>query len=106
MNESHRGSLSSLSLEDQLHVERLCTRFESACRDDGRPRAEVYRAEVSADVWPVLLRELLALEMAFRLRDRDRIVSPDETTAPGGLGVCTPGGVPASFGDYEKVTEI
>jgi serine/threonine-protein kinase len=109
MSESVRLSLSSLPVEETLQVERLCTRFETAWQCGQRPRAEAYRAEVSAEVWPVLLRELLALEMAFRLHDRDRIAPLDETTswaAPGGPAVFFPGAVPTSFGDYEKVTEV
>jgi serine/threonine-protein kinase len=102
------SALPSLPIEDALHVERLCTRFELSWQQGERPRAETYRAEVSAAVWPVLLRELLALEMAFRLRDQDRATAPDETTSVGPATVTDSRAeeIPTRFGDYEEVVPI
>jgi serine/threonine-protein kinase len=114
MSEVVQPSLSALSLEDALQVERLCTRFESVWQRGERPRAEVYEAEVSATLWPVLLRELLALEMAFRLRDQDRPeVSPlrslsadltaDFARAAGGAAASAGRG---PVGEYEVLGEL
>jgi serine/threonine-protein kinase len=64
MNQVALPSLSSLPVEEALRVERLCTQFEAAWQQ--RPRIEDYRPEVPEAVWPVLLRELLPVELAYR----------------------------------------
>jgi serine/threonine-protein kinase len=108
MSTSVRPSLAALSLEDALCVEGLCTRFETAWQHGERPRAEAYRSEVAPEVWPVLLRELLSLEMNYRLSERDRPTAPEETASigPAATAAVPMEGVPASFGDYEAVTEV
>jgi serine/threonine protein kinase/Tfp pilus assembly protein PilF len=50
------------------HVDALCDRFEAAHRAGGRPRIGDYLAEAPAPEQPALLRELLALDLAYRSR--------------------------------------
>jgi serine/threonine-protein kinase len=78
-------SLATLSADDALRVERLCTRYEAARRSGDRPAVDDYRGEVPESVWPVLRQELLALEQAYRDAPRD---------------------VPVAFGDYERLREV
>jgi WD40 repeat protein/serine/threonine protein kinase len=47
-------------------VDRLCDRFEAACKKGRRPRLERYLAQVPATARPELLRELLVLELEYR----------------------------------------
>jgi tRNA A-37 threonylcarbamoyl transferase component Bud32 len=68
MSETTLPSLSSLSPDEALLVDKLCTRFEDAWKNGERPRLEDYRTEVPEAVWPVLFRELLALEVVYRVR--------------------------------------
>src|SRR5262249_36303678 len=68
MIEPSLPSLASLSLDEAMLVDQLCTRFEDAWRNGERPRIEDYRTEAPEHVWPVLFRYLLALEVAYRLR--------------------------------------
>jgi eukaryotic-like serine/threonine-protein kinase len=48
--------------------ELVCDRFEAACRGEARPRIEDYWQEADG---PDLLRELLVLELAYRIRRHD-----------------------------------
>jgi formylglycine-generating enzyme required for sulfatase activity len=66
-------SQSSLSPDEAQLVGKLCTRFEAAWQLGERPRIEDHRPEVPEAVWPVLLRELLALEVAYRVRRGEQI---------------------------------
>jgi serine/threonine-protein kinase len=77
MSASALPSLATLSTDEALHVEKLCTRFEAACHSDEQPPIEEYRGEVPESVWPVLLRELLALEVAYRLRRGEHPIPED-----------------------------
>src|SRR5262245_22453629 len=72
VSESAFPSLSSLSPDEARLVDQLCRRFEDAWQRGERPRVEDYRAEVPEAVWPVLFRELLALEVAYRVRSGER----------------------------------
>ena len=69
MTDSVQPSRVPLPPDEALQVERLCTHFEAAWQQGERPHGESYRSEVSEAVWPALLRELLALEMDYRLLD-------------------------------------
>ena len=58
-----------LSVESLLIIhERLCDRFEEAWRERTRPRIEAYLAEYSGEDANELLVDLLAIELAFRVR--------------------------------------
>jgi eukaryotic-like serine/threonine-protein kinase len=50
-------------------IELVCDRFESAWRNDAKPRVEDYWREADG---PDLLRELLVLELAYRIKRHDR----------------------------------
>ena len=96
--------------DDQaLQVERLCTHFEAAWQCGEQPRSESYRSQVPETVWPELLRELLALEMDYRLLDAGRRLVEIETLValsppalPNGLPM---GKVAVAFDGYDKVEE-
>jgi type VI secretion system protein ImpC len=68
MSEPAFPSLSSLPPDEARRVDDLCARFEDAWKKGERPRIEDYRPEVPEAVWPVLLRELAAIESAYRRR--------------------------------------
>jgi serine/threonine-protein kinase len=98
-----------MPLEEALRAEPLCQRFEEAWKRGERPPAESYCAEVSAAVWPALLRELLRLEMAYRLRDHQCPAAEVETgpyPPPGWHDGSAAGGLSSSFDDYEGVREV
>jgi RNA polymerase sigma factor (sigma-70 family) len=58
-------------------VVECCDRFEAAWRRSERPRIEAYLTEVTEPVRPVLLRELLVLELELR-RDAGEQPAPQE----------------------------
>src|SRR5215470_5627182 len=60
-----------------LRVERVCNRFEAACKAGQRPRIEHYLGQTPEPERPVLLRELLAVEVEYRRRSGEGI-TPDE----------------------------
>jgi WD40 repeat protein/serine/threonine protein kinase len=62
---SSRGA--SLPLDAQERVDEVCSRFEQAWKDGRRPRIEDHLGEISDEFRPALLRELLAIEAAYRL---------------------------------------
>jgi WD40 repeat protein len=83
MSEPPAGADDSLTPELWHQVDRACDRFEAAWRaagTAGRPRLEDYLAEAPAALRPVLLPELLALELAYRRRAGER-PEPAEYTA-------------------------
>ncbi len=59
-------STGSLSLTLVRQVDGVCNRFEAAWRAGERPRLEDYLRDVPATAQAALLRELLALEIAYR----------------------------------------
>jgi hypothetical protein len=62
----------------------VCDRFERAWKEGGRPRLEDFLPEVREEDRPVLLRELLALELEYRARQ-------GEAPTPGEYGDRLPG---------------
>src|SRR5262249_1975711 len=76
MSDSAFPSLSALPPDEARLVDKLCTRFEDALKMCERPRVEDYRPEVPEAVWPVLERELLALKVAYRVREGEQPVTP------------------------------
>jgi serine/threonine-protein kinase len=64
-----------LSLERQVNA--ACRRFEAAWHGGGRPRIEDYLADRPDPARPALLAELLALELAYRLRDGEAPAAED-----------------------------
>src|SRR5262249_39172741 len=72
MIESTLPSLSSLSPDEALLVDKLCTRFEDAWQRGERPRLEDYRTEVPEAVWPVLFRGLRAWDVESGSRAGER----------------------------------
>ena len=66
MSESEPSSFSSLPPADMWHIDRLCTRFETALKRGERPQVEDYLQDVREATRPLLRRELLALEVAYR----------------------------------------
>jgi serine/threonine protein kinase/Tfp pilus assembly protein PilF len=58
-------------------VDAVCNRFEGAHRAGRRPRIADYLAEAPAEEHPVLLRELLALDLAYRSQSGDA-ATPEE----------------------------
>jgi tetratricopeptide (TPR) repeat protein/tRNA A-37 threonylcarbamoyl transferase component Bud32 len=68
MSESAFPTLSSLTPDQALLVEKLCTRFEDAWKKGERPRVEDFLGDVGDDLRPVLLRELILLDMDYRRR--------------------------------------
>jgi hypothetical protein len=77
MSEAPLRSLSSLSPAEGRLVEKLCSRFEAGWQRGKRPRLENYRQDISETIWPVLFRELLALEVTYRLRNGERPTAAD-----------------------------
>ena len=73
MSRSFRVDKGSLSLDVQLHVHRVCQRFEAAWKTgDQRPRIEDHLADTPEPVHSMLLCELLALDFAYRRRAGDK----------------------------------
>jgi tetratricopeptide (TPR) repeat protein len=70
MNETGRISASRLPPSLVRHVEQVCDRFEAAWQApaaaDHRPRIEDFLGDAPEAVRPVLLRELIALELDYR----------------------------------------
>src|SRR5262245_33518131 len=60
-----------------LRVERVCNRFEEACKAGQRPRIEQYLSNTPERECPVLLRELLAVEIEYRSRSGEG-ATPEE----------------------------
>jgi tetratricopeptide (TPR) repeat protein len=60
-----------------LRVERICNRFEAACKAGQRPRIEHYLETEADPERLVLLRELLAVEVEYR-RNSGEGVTPEE----------------------------
>ena len=56
----------SLSLTETEHIDRLCDSFESGWRAGDSPRIENYLGAVDPSQSPVLLHELIALEVELR----------------------------------------
>jgi formylglycine-generating enzyme required for sulfatase activity/tRNA A-37 threonylcarbamoyl transferase component Bud32 len=69
---SSRSDPSAWPAELALQVEEACNRFEAAWRAGDRPRIEAYLGETSEPGRLVLLRELLAVELEYRLGSGDR----------------------------------
>jgi len=65
MSDHPLPAVGSLSPSQAQHVDRVCLDFEAAWK---RPRIEDYLGDVGEPQRSVLLRELLAVELAYRLR--------------------------------------
>jgi WD40 repeat protein len=85
MSEPERQGNGLWPPEVALEVDGACLRFEQAWQQAGRrPRLEQYLASASAAARPELLRELLALELAYRFRLGDApVVEEFEQRFPG-----------------------
>ncbi len=66
-----RGDPSAWSPEVALLVEEACNRFEAAWRAGAAPRIEAYLGDTPEPALSALLRELLALEVEYRLGGGD-----------------------------------
>src|SRR5262245_44944723 len=64
----------NLALSGQLRVDEACLRFERACKGGQRPRIEEYLDTIPVRERAPLLRELLALELAYRRRVSETVV--------------------------------
>jgi serine/threonine-protein kinase len=62
----------SLPLPLEQDIDPVCLRFERAWQAGGRPAIEAYLAEVPGEARAALLRELLALELAYLRRAGER----------------------------------
>jgi serine/threonine protein kinase len=68
MNKARIPSTPSLALSAALRVDELCRRFEGAWMAGEAPSLEDYLAQVQGPEQQALLRELLGLEIDYRLR--------------------------------------
>ncbi len=57
-----------LSLEQKLHIDRVCLAFEAAWKSSGEPPIEEHLAGVAEPERSALLRELLLLDVDYRRR--------------------------------------
>ncbi len=74
MNPASRSSQAALPLPLLRQLDALCYRFETAWKAGQRPHIEDYLAEMPSPGIAALLRELLALEMAYRSRRGETLV--------------------------------
>lgn len=65
---NHSASDKALTPEEARHIDRACDAFESAWQSGQRPSIEQYLVKAPAQVRKELLRELLALDIAYRRR--------------------------------------
>ena len=77
MNEASRGNDRSLPLEEALHIDRLCDAFEDALAEGRGPCIEDHLAGLPEPACGVLLRHLVALEVAYR-QERGETPFPEE----------------------------
>jgi serine/threonine protein kinase len=68
MKEPRPPTLQELPVELVRRVEAICTRFEQAWAAGGRPELEEHLQQAPAEARPVLLAELLRVELSFRQR--------------------------------------
>src|SRR5262245_59816458 len=71
--QDHREPTQSMALPERL--EPWCNRFESAWGAGRRPVLEDFLGQVEEADRPVLLRELLALELEYSARLGDRVLA-------------------------------
>ena len=98
MNETPCSSFAMLRPALARQVDRVCTQFEVAWKDGGRPRIEDYLGGAAEPERAALLRELVLLDAHYRRGQDERPAAgdyearfPDEISPdPGGLR----GGVP------------
>ena len=57
-----------LSLEQEQDLDRVCSRFESACKSETPPRIEDHLVGLADVSKPVVLRELILLDVFYRRR--------------------------------------
>jgi hypothetical protein len=69
MSEEMARSNGGLAAEALQRVDAACDRFEAAWQAGQRPRIEDYLADAGGDIRPVLLRELILLDMNYRRRN-------------------------------------
>jgi serine/threonine protein kinase/Tfp pilus assembly protein PilF len=72
VNDSTLISLSDLPPSLARAVDQTCDRFEAAWQGDSRPSLEAFLAEASAELYPLLLRELIPLDVQYRRRAGER----------------------------------
>jgi hypothetical protein len=77
MNEASRADNPSLPLEAALRIDQLCDAFESALAEGREPRIEDLVAGLLEPAYGVLLRNLVALDVAYR-QERGETPSPEE----------------------------
>ena len=68
MNAASNPNIASLALSAELRVDALCRRFEDAWIAGDQPSLEDYLAQAQGPEKQVLFRELLRLEVDYRLR--------------------------------------
>jgi serine/threonine protein kinase/formylglycine-generating enzyme required for sulfatase activity len=90
----------SLPLAVRYTIDQLCTRFEAAWRAGEEPSLESYLGEVGADHQPVLLAELLPLDLEYRRERGDNPTAQAYTARFPHLDAV----VRAAFGPRETVT--
>ena len=69
MSETSRPDSAPISPTRAGRLEKVCNQFELAWRGPSRPRIEDYLVDAPQSERSALLRELLALELEYRLRD-------------------------------------
>jgi serine/threonine-protein kinase len=77
MSDETRSRFASLPLSLVYHINRICDDYEVACRAGQRPRIEDYVRSEAEPARAALLRELLAAELAARVR-RGEAPTPQE----------------------------
>src|SRR5687768_2667816 len=77
MNSDSLGHFNNLPLATRYAIDRLCTRFEAAWRNEENPSLETYLGEVPPEQQAAVLTELLALDLEYR---RHRGESPEPQT--------------------------
>src|SRR6516162_4344462 len=77
MSEDHPPISGSLPPSLEKRVDNACDRFEEAWRAEAHPRIEDFLSGFSVPEHPVLLRQLLALEIELRVRFGDLPIPED-----------------------------
>src|SRR5581483_10041088 len=77
MNETSWSRSSSLAPTDARQLEQLYSLFEAAWQTGPRPVIEAYLHDAGGPALPMLLRELLRLDLAYRRRAKETPVAAD-----------------------------
>jgi serine/threonine protein kinase/formylglycine-generating enzyme required for sulfatase activity len=108
MIEAPRPDGESLPLDVQRQIDEVCQRFEAVLQEGRRPRIEDYLRDMQEPARPVLLRELLGLELHYRgaaSREADPSVRSSGTTAPRPPGP-PPEEAPPHLGRYRITAKL